>query len=157
MSKAQQKRAAENRGTAFAAPTSGQGRLMKGSPEEAAQLSQMIRQERRKDRRLDIRLPVECSFPGQARSAAYRTVTLNVSTGGLYFETEAIDIRPGMLVRFELTVPPGDGHFPYQGRVTGLGEVVRVAPLRSKLDAAGLTRNWVGVGTRFKENLKLSF
>jgi hypothetical protein len=157
MSKAQQKQPAENRGTAFAAPTSGYNRPSKGSPAEAAQLSPMIRQERRKDRRLDIRLPLECSFPGQARPAGYRTVTLNVSTGGLYFETEATDIQPGMLVRFELTVPPGDGHFPYQGRVTGLGEVVRVAPLPSKRDAAGLVRNWVGVGTRFKESLKLSF
>jgi hypothetical protein len=84
-------------------------------------------------------------------------VTLNVSTGGVYFETEATDVEPGMMLKMELTVPPGDGHYPYQGRVTGTGQIVRVTPLAPKTDGAGHVRNWVGVATQFKENLKLSF
>ncbi|MFQ6047798.1 MAG: PilZ domain-containing protein [Phycisphaerae bacterium] len=117
----------------------------------------MSPKERRKHRRLEIRLPLECSCVGAGPISAYRTVTLNVSTGGLYFETEATDIKPGMLLKIELTVPPGDGHFPYQGRVTGLGEVVRVVQLPPRTDLAGRQRQRMGVATRFKENLKLSF
>ena len=118
---------------------------------------QMTDQERRKHRRLYIRLPLECSNWGGQPEVRYRTVTLNVSTGGVYFETEATDVRPGMMVKLELTVPPGDGHYPYQGRVTGLGQVVRVVPLAPKTDTSGRRRNWVGVATQFKESLKLSF
>ena len=118
----------------------------------------MSRPERRQHRRLDIRLPLECSSAeSSGRPATFRTVTFNISTGGVYFETEASDIKPGMRLNLELTVPPGDGHFPYQGHVTGTAEVLRVEPLPPKTDAAGKTRSWSGVATRFDERLKLSF
>ena len=118
----------------------------------------MSHPERRQHRRLEIRLPLECSSAeSSGRPATFRTVTFNISTGGVYFETEASDIKPGMRLNLELTVPPGDGHFPYQGHVTGTAEVVRVEPLAPKTDAGGKTRGWSGVATRFDERLKLSF
>jgi len=118
----------------------------------------MSRPERRKHRRLEIRLPLECSSADSSgRPATFRTVTFNISTGGVYFETEASDIKPGMRLSLELTIPPGDGHFPYQGHVTGTAEVLRVVPLPPKTDTSGKTRRWSGVATRFDERLKLSF
>jgi len=112
------------------------------------------RQERRKHRRLEIRLPLQYWPVGESEANACRTVTKNISTGGLYFETDDEEIRPGMLLHIELTIPPGEGHFPYPGRITGVGEVVRVAPL-SEGKARKVRR--IGVATRFRESLKLSF
>jgi len=112
------------------------------------------RHERRMHRRLEIRLPLEYCLLGDAEGNVCRTVTKNISTGGLYFETDDEDIRPGMVLSLGLTIPPGEGHFPYQGRVTGTGEVVRVTPLGEA--GPGKPRR-IGVATRFCESLKLSF
>jgi c-di-GMP-binding flagellar brake protein YcgR len=110
------------------------------------------RQERRKHRRLEIRLPLQYCPVGDTGVNVCRTVTRNISTGGLYFDTDDADIRPGMVIELELTIPPGEGYSPYQGQISGLGEVVRVDVADSP---AGARR--VGVATRFREGLKLSF
>ena len=116
--------------------------------------------ERRQHQRLEIRLPMECAcLQGEpsGASAAYRTVTGNISSGGVYFEAEATGICEGMMLKLEMTVPPGDGHYPYAGQITGSGEVVRIEPLPDRTDVGGQAHKWVGVASRFKENLKLSF
>ena len=112
------------------------------------------RQERRQHRRLEIRLPLQYAPTDDVGGNVCRTVTKNISTGGLYFETDDLDIQPGMMVALELTVPPGEGHFPYQGHITSVGQVVRVDPLRAESRTAPRR---VGVATRFREGLKLSF
>ncbi len=97
--------------------------------------------ERRKHRRLPIQLPLICRDPqGTNEHVLVRSKTVNVSTGGLYFETLAHDIKPGQPIEVELTIPPGDGHFPYQGRVTATGEVIRIYHLPDRTDGQGLTR-----------------
>ena len=110
--------------------------------------------------RLAINLPLECSAVGAEEGTAYRTVAINVSSGGLYFEVDCDEFRKGMLLSMELTVPPGDGHFPYPGRVRGIGEVVRV----NKLPGGGLAgpsegarAQRFGVATSFRTPLKLVF
>lgn len=114
--------------------------------------------ERRKHRRLPIQLPLICKDPLNPDQIVVRSKTLNVSTGGLYFETLADAIRPGQSFEIELTIPPGDGHFPYQGRVTAVGQVVRIDDLPATRDGEGLTRTpRRGVAARFNDNLKLSF
>ena len=115
----------------------------------------MNQPERRQHRRLNIRLPLECCPVGGDLGSVRRTVTSNISTGGLYFETDATDLRAGQDLQMELTVPPGDGYFPYYGRVTGVGKVVRVSPL--SVDGGGQTGARAGVAAQFSENLKLSF
>lgn len=112
------------------------------------------RQERRTHRRLDIRLPLQYCPVDDTGINVCRTVTRNISTGGLYFETDDVDIKPGTLINLELTIPPGEGYSPYQGRITGLGEVVRVDAPEAGVDAAVRP---VGVATRFREGLRLSF
>ena len=66
-------------------------------------------QERRKYRRLDIRLPLECYRLDDDAENTYRTVTLNVSTGGICFGTDADDLEPGALLHVELTPPTDPG------------------------------------------------
>ena len=109
--------------------------------------------ERREHRRLAIRLPVECTQVGAGRG--WRTVTGNISTGGLYFEVDLAegDAPPetNALLNVELTVPPGDGHFPYEGRLSSVAEVRRCESL-SVADA----RRYA-IGAQFREPLKLAF
>lgn len=117
-----------------------------------------MQRERRQYRRLAIRLPLEYQTVGQDESQALRTVSGNISTNGLYFEVDLIDGAPvpqlNSVLNVALTIPPGDGYFPYEGRVTGTAEVVRcdtLAPQRHDAPAR------VGVGARFREPLKLAF
>ena len=112
--------------------------------------------EKRQYRRLEIRLPLECQKVGEGPETAYRTVALNVSTGGLYFETDAEGLEPGTVLNLELTVPPGDGHWPWQGRVSTTAEVVRVMPIRPGIKNEGSAKR-VAIAAQFREPLKLSF
>lgn len=112
------------------------------------------KQERRRHRRLDIRLPLQYCPGNDSGVNVCRTVTRNISTGGLYFETDDLEIRAGMTIELELTIPPGEGYSPYQGHITSMGEVVRVDDLGPSANAS--TRR-VGVATRFRDSLRLSF
>ncbi|HUU85216.1 MAG TPA: PilZ domain-containing protein [Phycisphaerae bacterium] len=115
--------------------------------------------ERREHHRLAINLPLECSVVDADGAESYRTVVTNVSSSGLYFEADRDEFRAGMLLNLELTVPPGDGHFPYPGRVRGLGEVVRVQELPEEPVRPGVAvriRRY-GIATNFRTPLKLVF
>lgn len=109
--------------------------------------------ERRQHRRLEIRLPMEFSLGEAGGADRVRTVTRNVSTGGIYFETLPGDLRPGQTFRLALTVPPGDGYFPFTGQVRGEAEVVRIEPRPSPPQG----HDRIGVAARFREDLKLDF
>ncbi len=116
--------------------------------------------DRRQHRRLEIRLPIECIPKPGERDQAFRTVTINVSTGGLYFEADMLNgmsVPPlGSVLDFELTVPPGDGHFPYESRLRGTGRVVRCLPLdRPSTRGQGDRPAQVGIGVRFQEPLRV--
>jgi hypothetical protein len=117
--------------------------------------------ERRQHRRLAIRLPLECHSSLAGGERALRTVTTDISTGGLYFEA---DLPEGMnppdansLVRIELTVPPGAGYSPYEGRVSTVAEVLRSERLKPKARAGGAGPGRVGIAARFHEPLHLVF
>lgn len=116
---------------------------------------------RRQHRRLNIRLPVECYPATLDRQHAVRTVTNNISTGGLYFEVDLIDgvsePTPQSLLHVELTVPPGDGHFPYEGRLNSVAEVIRCDRLGTFQNPELPTHERLGVAARFREPLKLLF
>lgn len=117
-----------------------------------------MEQERRRHRRLPIQLPLVCRDPDSPERILVRSKTINVSTGGLFFETLSQDLTPGQRLEMELTIPPGDGYFPYQGRVTADAKVVRVVDLPPTPCAEGmahLPRH--GVAAAFNANLKLSF
>ncbi len=117
-----------------------------------------MEQERRRYRRLPIQLPLICRAPDNPERIIIRSKTINVSTGGLYFETLADDVRPGQRIQLELTVPPGEGHFPYQGRVIADANIVRVTDLAPQSKAEGLAHlPRKGIAATFSTGLKLSF
>ncbi len=117
--------------------------------------------DRRQHRRLDIRLPLDCVPVDNGSDRAFRSTTRNISTGGLYFETDLADRallpREHSLVNIELTVPPGQGHFPYQGQVSSVAEVLRHEPLETPASAVPNGSARFGVAVRFREPLKLKF
>ena len=131
----------------------------------AATISEGQRVERRKHRRLAIRMPVECCARGDTRDRVIRGTTTNVSSGGLYFEAELgnwdrrsfLDDALGQdrLLEVELTVPPGEGHFPYEGHVRSAVEIIRKEELTAAGGAGGHRR--VGLAGRFHDPLKLTF
>jgi hypothetical protein len=102
-----------------------------------------------------MRLPIECQLEGCP--GLLRSVTQNVSTGGLYFEMDvpagAVAPRQGASLKFDLTVPPGAGHSPYQGRISGTAELVRCRPVA----AATPTSDRCGIAVRFSRPLNLRF
>jgi hypothetical protein len=141
----------------------------------------VARSEKRRHRRLELHLPLEFSPIGQeqGRRTPTRTTCLNISPGGVYFETlSKEDLRPGILLELELTIPPGERHFPYQGRVTTVCQVIRATAIDvdgrtdADADARGKGRvdgqeadhgrlmggyRRVGIAAQFKDSLRLSF
>ena len=97
-------------------------------------------------------LPLEYRKAGQPSTQLHRSVVRDVSTGGIFFETMLDDLREGDLLDIELTIPPGQGHFPYQGRVSSTASVVRTEKL-----AGQITSPRVGIGAAFRKGFKLAF
>jgi len=117
--------------------------------------------DRRRHRRLDIPLAIECSLCGVEPVHRLRGTTSNISTGGLYFETEtvleAVTITPQSLLNLELTVPPGEGYYPYEGHVKGVIEVTRCEELARGRSGVSQQGRRIGVAGRFRKPLQLAF
>ena len=111
--------------------------------------------ERRKYRRLQMHLPLEFRRVSEPATGQHHTVTRDVSTGGIYFETAMDDLRKGELLDIEMTIPPGEGHFPYQGRVSSVARVVRTE--KPSGSVGRIVNRRMGVGAAFRESFKLSF
>lgn len=117
-----------------------------------------MQQERRRHRRLPIQLPLICRSADNPERVVVRSKTINVSTGGLYFETLADEVRPGQQLQLEMTVPPGEGHFPYQGRVIADAHIIRVIDLPPQTAAEGLAHlPRKGIAATFSTGLRLNF
>jgi len=113
--------------------------------------------EKRAHRRLDIHLPLSFHKDGSGRSNKYNTTTINVSTGGTYFETTADDIIIGDKLALELEIPGNDGRFPLQGKIVAEGEVVRCITIEDEPNKEGLSFPRIGVAARFQKGLNLQF
>ena len=108
--------------------------------------------EQRKHKRLPLKLDI-CwrrvdSPQGQLNSGR----TVNVSTGGLYFETQSSDaLQADSLIRVELSVPPTAGSMHYGGRLSGFARV-----LRTKQQVGSICGSQHGIALEFCHPLKLS-
>lgn len=109
----------------------------------------MVETERRQHRRLQIQLPVEFYPESQGRQAACRTITKDISSGGIYFEVDGEPLKKGTRVHLELTVPPG-AHFPYEGRVKSTADVVRIERIQPADDHADAPSARFGIGARLR-------
>lgn len=112
------------------------------------------RTERRRHPRLHIRLPVECRTKGEGSDLIVRTITQNVSTGGMYLELESADYQVGDRVSLEMTIPPRDGVSAYPGLARCMAEILRVRPISP---GSATTPERVGIAARFLDRLTISY
>lgn len=113
--------------------------------------------ERRVHRRLEVRLPLEFHRLGGVRQSFAPTVTGNVSTGGVYFETTVDDIFAGEELQIDLGVPPGDDRFPQHGKITTTAEVIRAAKTDKSSHPDAIPLPKYGIAARFRQGFRLTF
>lgn len=107
--------------------------------------------ERRRHPRLAIRLPVAHGPAGALAHAFRHDFTTNISPGGVHLIVIGQAPSIGTKIELELTVPPGEGHFPYPGKIRGVAAVLRREKICSRP-----TPRWALAG-RFDQPLDLDF
>ena len=114
--------------------------------------------EKRTHRRLAVRLPLAYRRADSPRANGSHMSTINVSTGGVYFETTDEDLRTGDELVLELNVPEGDERFPPHSKVKTVGRVVRTEVIDGDDEGDGAVRfRRLGVGALVEQGLKLVF
>ena len=103
---------------------------------------------------MSLRLPVECRRQAGGDSPVIRSVTHDISTGGVYLELGSPDFGLGDKLEVELTVPPAEGVSPSQGRAICNAEVVRLESPRNGIEEK---RRRFGVAARFLDRLRISY
>lgn len=114
--------------------------------------------EKRAHRRLAVRLPLVYRRADSPWANGSTMSTVNVSTGGVYFETTDEDMQPGDALALEFNVPEGDDRFPPHSTITTIGRVVRTEVLDGGDDGGdGVPFRRLGIGAQFEGGLKLVF
>jgi hypothetical protein len=116
----------------------------------------MARPERRKHRRLPIKIPLSCSKVGSTARKPRKGLTVNVSPGGLYFQTLTATFRGGSLVRVELSIPPTAGVLESGGTISSFARVLRTHRIQDSHKSTGSSSSKYGVALEFCRPPKLS-
>lgn len=117
--------------------------------------------EKRKYQRLPIRLDLSCRKVGSTTEKWHSGRMMNVSPGGLYFQTSAGTFKPGSLLDVKLSIPPTTGLLEYGGRISGFARVLRaddIGPAESgpgHFRGGSLSCARYGVAAEFCHSLKL--
>jgi len=111
--------------------------------------------ERRKSQRLPIKLDLSCRKVGSETHKLHTGRTANVSSGGLYFETEAGAFKPGNLLEVELSIPPRPGVLEFGGKISGLVRVLRADIIHDSPIGTDLAFGRYGVALQFCQSPKL--
>jgi hypothetical protein len=116
----------------------------------------MAKPERRRHRRLPIKIPLSCSKVGSTTEKARKGVTVNVSPGGLYFQTLTATFKAGSLTRVELSIPPTTGVLELGGTISSFAKVLRTQRIQDCHASTGLSSGKYGVALQFCRPPKLS-
>jgi hypothetical protein len=115
----------------------------------------MDRLEKRRDKRLGAKFDISCYRVGSAANRSWQGHTVNVSSGGLYFETAAEIFEPGNLLRVELSIPPTPGLLEFGGKIAGFARVLRADNIGGSLNGPDSSSKRYGVALQFCQPLKL--
>lgn len=96
----------------------------------------MDRSEKRRHRRLGAKYNLSCQKVGSIGSISFEGSTVNVSTGGLYFETANDTFEQGDLLKVELSIPPTSGLLEFGGKIAGFAKVLRTDSAPGKYGVA---------------------
>jgi hypothetical protein len=113
----------------------------------------MDQDERRKYKRLGAKFDISCREVGSATERAHAGCTINVGTGGLYFETKDVSFKPGSLLEVELSIPPKRGLLEFGGRISGFARVLRTDSISA--EGTALTSGKHGVAVQFCRSPRL--
>ena len=113
----------------------------------------MDNDERRKYKRLGAKFDISCREVGSTTERAHAGCTINVGTGGLYFESKDVSFKPGSLLEVELSIPPKRGLLEFGGRISGFARVLRT-DIKSEADADS-TSDKHGIAVQFCRSPKL--
>ena len=115
------------------------------------------KEDKRLHRRLDMKLPLEYRYAELSEGLALQSLTSNISTGGLYFETTDEGLQPGDVLAFKLGIPADDARFPQHTTISTEGTVVRSA----RVEAHGYDKQEAvtrfGIAAEFQKGFKLVF
>lgn len=115
----------------------------------------MFSLEKRKYNRLPIKLALSCHKVGSTAEKSHKGTTVNVSPGGLYFETPASTFKPGDLLKVELSIPPTTGILEFGGRIAGFARVLRTHNIHDSHTATSLSYDRYGIALQFYQSPKL--
>jgi len=85
----------------------------------------MDRLEKRRHKRLGAQYNISCRKVGSAVQISCDGCTVNVSPGGLYFETATGTFERDNLLKVELSIPPTSGLLEFGGKIAGFAKVLR--------------------------------
>ena len=111
--------------------------------------------ERRKYKRLGAEFEISLREVGSTAEQFRTASTVNVSAGGLYFETESATFKPGSLLDVELSIPPRQGLLEFGGRISGFATVLRIDNIYESVKGTDLTFGRYGVAVQFCRSPKL--
>jgi hypothetical protein len=111
--------------------------------------------ERRKYKRLGAKFDISCREVGLTTEQSHTGCTMNVSPGGLYFETESATFKPGSLLQVELSIPPKRGLLEFGGRIAGFARVLRADNIFESAGGTNLSSGLFGVAVQFCRSPKL--
>jgi hypothetical protein len=116
----------------------------------------MFRSYKRKYKRLPIKLGLSYRKVDSPTKKSHAGCTVNVSPGGLYFETAGDVFKLGSLLKVELSIPPTSGLLEFGGSMSGLGRILRVDTIGGSRTDTELPSVRSGVALEFYRPLKLS-
>ncbi len=111
--------------------------------------------ERRKYKRLPIKLDLSCRRVGSAAEKFHTGYTVDVSPGGLYFETAVGTFKQGNLLKVRLSIPPTTGLLEFGGKISGFAMVLRTCNICDSRTDTNLSSGRYGVAAEFCQSPKL--
>ena len=109
----------------------------------------MDRLDNRKHGRLGARFAISCHKVGSAARTPQGGHTVNVSPGGVYFETGTDTFERGNLLRVELSIPPTSGLLQFGGKIAGFGRVLRAENIGASPAGGASPTSRYGVALQF--------
>jgi hypothetical protein len=113
----------------------------------------MDRDERRKYKRLGAKYNISCREVGSTTEGTHKGCTVNIGTGGLYFESEDVSFKAGSLLEVELSIPPKRGLLEFGGKISGFARVLRTDHVSS--EGTSLASGKYGVALQFCRSPRL--
>ena len=111
--------------------------------------------ERRKYRRLGAKFDISCVQIGSLAEQFQSGLTVDVSQGGLFFETKTDKYKPEDLLKVHLSIPPTPGLLDIGGKFTGFVKVLRMDKIVDSEKVENLSFSRYGVAVEFCKPLRL--